>query len=154
MKNATHFDFYKKKNFLVYFSSLIVILILITIVYFSYFHKKADVAPVSQIQRSLIDTRFLVLYGEVSKIGKAFVNIEIRKDSKLTDYVFDDAGNIKVVVGPSLIIKGFDVDKKVYRDLKISDIKIGDFITVYIDNATSSGYKAMGIKVFSENIIK
>jgi hypothetical protein len=154
MRNILSFDFYKKKNFLVYFSSLLVVLILVTVVYFSYFYKKVDSTQVSQFQKPLLDTRFLVLYGRVSKVGDNIINIETIKEPTLTDYVFDDLKSVKVTIEDSSIIKGFDVEKKVYNDLKISDIKIGSFVTVYINNATSSGYKAIGVKVFSENIIK
>lgn len=154
MKNILSFDFYKKKNFLVYFSSLVVILILITIIYFSYFYKKTDSTSVSQFQKPLLDTRFLVLYGKVSKVGENLINIETIKDPALTDYVFDDTKEIKLTVEAGSIVKGFDVEKKVYKDLKASDIKTGNYITAYINNATSSGYKAIGVKVFSENIIK
>lgn len=146
--------FYKNKYFLIPLS-LIFISILIAITYLIFAPKK-EINKNSEplIYKSLLDTRFLVLYGKITKISTDSIDIEVVKDPTLTDYVFDDIKSLNLIINKDSIIKGFDVEKKVYSDLKLADIKRDSFVTAYIDNATSSGYKAIGLKMFTENIIK
>jgi hypothetical protein len=155
----------KKKSYLYYIDNsqdrkrlaLIIILaaVLILIIYFAYFNRKtAVIIPESKPQQFLLDTRFLVLYGKVTKINTDSINIEVIKEPTLTDYFFDNLKNIDVDVEEKTVIKNFDTKTKVYSDLTFLDIKTGKYITAYINNSTSSGYKAVGLKVFSENINK
>lgn len=108
----------------------------------------------NQLPLTLLDSRFLVLYGKILKVDAKFLNIEIIKDSTLTDYIFNPMDKIVVMLEDSTIIKKYDLTKNTYENIKLSNIKSGDFTNLYINNATSSGYKAIGIKIFDKNIIK
>ena len=144
----------KNKKLLILVSILIITLLLCTTIYLVYFHKTPTTNPEPQLEKYLLDTRFLVLYGKITKTNANSIDIEVIKDPTLTDYVFDDINNINLVINKDSIIKGFNVEKKVYSDLKVSNIKPDSFVTAYINNATSSGFTAIGIKVFDINIIK
>jgi hypothetical protein len=135
------------------------VLVLILVIYFVFFNKQAKpilpvVETIPQFQKSFLDERFFFLYGKIAKVGTSSVKIEVIKNERLTDYIFNDFNSLDVSININLVVKKFDLETLKYSDIKISDIHTGDFVTAYIDNATSSTFRAVGIKVFSENIVK
>jgi hypothetical protein len=149
-------DSYSKKRLLLIGIS---VLVLILVIYFVFFNKQAKpilsvVETIPQFQKSFLDERFFVLYGKITKVSTSSVDIEVIEDQKLTEYIFNSTDQINLSIGESLNIKKFDLNTKKYFDLNITDIKVDNFITAYINKATSSGYKAIGIKVFDQNIIE
>lgn len=139
------------------FSLLSILLILLLCSIFLYYlvnKPKEIVVPTLQSEKTMLDTRFAMAYGKVLSIQNNILKLSLVKDPTLTDYIFDNIDNIDLVIDSNSIVKGFDVDKNIYNDLLISDIKKDNFVTVFIDNSTSTEYKVISVKVFNKNIIK
>jgi len=149
----------KNKLFFLVCTVIIFAILILTIRFFFYqseFYKTlksgAQYQPSLVFKPNLLDSRFLLLYGYISNIDKNTIIIDVIKSPNLTDYVFNNQKNISISLSSSTILKKFDAGKNVYKTLDITNLKIGDFSTIYIDKATSSGYKAIGIKVYDKDI--
>ena len=151
-----------KKNKLLFLMYAVVILALILVViYFTFFHaSKSNVdkalKSVTQLQAravfkpSLLDTRFLTIYGKITGVGTSSIDVQVI-NSTSTDYIFFDIKHINVSVETSTIIKKYSEATDIYKNIKLSDIKINNTISVYIKNASSTtSYEAIGIKVLSD----
>ncbi|MFH0755455.1 MAG: hypothetical protein V1910_02200 [bacterium] len=145
-----------KKNLLF----LIIILILGIIIYFI-LNKPVKNIPnqetPSQIvsnTKTLLDERFFMVYGKISKIDIDSLNIEIIKDVNVTDYVFDNMNEINVFINKNIPVQKFDIEKQVYNNLQISNLKIGDFIEIYLNNTITSEYRAVKIEIFEKTIVE
>jgi len=106
-----------------------------------------------QVQPKPLDTRFWLLYGQISKINKDSLYIDVIKEDANTDYIFNNMLKVNVLLDKQIKIKKFDIQKRIYLDMKTTDLKIGGFITAYIEKATSTGYKATILELFDKNII-
>jgi hypothetical protein len=62
---------------------------------------------------------------------------------------------IKVSLSDEIVIRKYNIDTKEDGLLSVSDIKAGDYATIYVDKTATSPfmYKALGVKVFSRDFI-
>jgi len=138
-----------KKTF---FVSIPVILLIVIAGYLLFVNKNRKIPENISIytQPQPLDTRFWLLHGQISKIGKGSLDIEVIKNATGTDYIFDDMFKTNILIGKNTKIKKFDTQKQTYSDMNTGDLKIGELITAYIEKATSTGYKTMILELFDK----
>jgi len=131
---------------------LVLAIVLVLATYFIFFNKTVEnsfiTAPPVRTDSGILDTRFWSLYGRVSKISTSSISVEVIKDPMGTDYIFNNIQNVTTFTNKDTLLKKFDQPKKVYLDVSISDIKLNDFVKIYIDNTIFTEYKAVGIELF------
>jgi hypothetical protein len=115
--------------------------------------RKNSIQIIPHSEKSPLDERFLVLYCNISSINNDSVKVSVIEDENNTDKIFNDLSFVDVLVKNNTVIKKYDINEQKISDLNFSDVKVGDFATIYLKKTSSSVYDAIGIKVFNKNFI-
>jgi len=140
------------KKLIIYIS---IIIVLGVGAYFIFFNKPVVILQPTPFpaNRTLNDT-YLLAYGQISSVSTSTLKLDVIKNTNFSDTIFVNAGTINTIISSSTIIRKFDYVKNTHTDLKISDIKKGDYVGLLINKDISSGYKAELISPTDGNVIK